>query len=343
MGGRREKMKKKWLLIIGIVFVLLVLAVIGNINKEPKEPPAEIPDGILVSEIPETEPIDRISRIPSDIVKGTPENDQYPPITHSDEYEQAIPMPGPINTAGAEDAAFIPYGRNELYYTFVTDVREPAHIQIRDNAIGIWVSKKVNGEWGEPEKITLHDDLSLDGCEYIKGDEMYFCSVRAGYEGPVWFKAYYKDDKWQDWEYVGDILKQKEYEVGEFHITADETELYFDSGRTDGKGAHDIWVMKYQDGEWLPPENVEAVNTAESEGRPYVTEDGNELWFNRALGGPALYRSKRINGEWQEPELMISSFAGEPTLDKEGNVYFVHHFYRDGQMIEADIYVAYKR
>ena len=48
-------------------------------------------------------------------------------------------------------------------------------------------------------------------------------------------------------------------------------------------------------------------------------------------------------GQWQEPELIISSFAGEPTLDADGNVYFVHHFYEDGKMIEADIYVAMKK
>jgi hypothetical protein len=46
---------------------------------------------------------------------------------------------------------------------------------------------------------------------------------------------------------------------------------------------------------------------------------------------------------WQPPELIISQFAGEPTLDDEGNLYFVHHFYQDGEMIEADIYLAEKK
>jgi len=68
------------------------------------------------------------------------------------------------------------------------------------------------------------------------------------------------------------------------------------------------------------------------------------LWFNRTYeGSPAIYRSAKVDGEWQEPELIISQFAGEPTLDKDGNIYFVHHFYIDGEMVEADIYVAYKK
>ena len=41
--------------------------------------------------------------------------------------------------------------------------------------------------------------------------------------------------------------------------------------------------------------------------------------------------------------LIVSQFAGEPTLDDAGNLYFVHHYFEHGQMIEADIYVAYKK
>ena len=61
------------------------------------------------------------------------------------------------------------------------------------------------------------------------------------------------------------------------------------------------------------------------------------------MGSPALYRSIKIDGEWSTPELIVSQFAGEPTLDDSGNLYFVHHYYRDSTMIEADIYVAYKK
>ena len=51
----------------------------------------------------------------------------------------------------------------------------------------------------------------------------------------------------------------------------------------------------------------------------------------------------RVNGEWQDPELVISQFAGESSIDNEGNVYFTHHFFNNGVMLEADIYVAYRK
>jgi hypothetical protein len=80
------------------------------------------------------------------------------------------------------------------------------------------------------------------------------------------------------------------------------------------------------------------------EGWPYISSDGEELWFTRFyLGTPAIFRSLKTADGWDEPELIISQFAGECTLDDEGNIYFVHHYYEDNVMIEADIYVAYKK
>ena len=124
------------------------------------------------------------------------------------------------------------------------------------------------------------------------------------------------------------------------HITLDGNELYFHSSRSGGKGGLDIWMSKKVNSEWQTPINLELVNTPSEEGWPYITFDGNELWFSKDYG---IWRSKKVNGEWQTAENIISSLAGEPTLDSEGNLYFVHHFYKNNTMIEADIYVAKKK
>lgn len=68
------------------------------------------------------------------------------------------------------------------------------------------------------------------------------------------------------------------------------------------------------------------------------------MWFLRTYRGtPALFRSHKGESGWGEPALIVSQFAGEPSLDSEGNLYFVHHFYEGDQMIEADIYLAKKK
>jgi len=81
------------------------------------------------------------------------------------------------------------------------------------------------------------------------------------------------------------------------------------------------------------------------EGWSYITQDGKELWFTRTyLGSPAIYRSVKANGPWSERELIVSQFACEPSVDGDGNIYFVHHSYTaDSRMIEADIYTAQRK
>lgn len=303
-------------------FLLLLVAACGS-HDSPTEPPL----------------VDRLAAIPPDVVKGTPENDAYPPILHSSEFTKPVPVPV-ISTAGAEDSPFVPAGGGALYFFFAADVRQDVSVQIRDPVNGIWVSKRRNGQWAEPTLVWLQDpgELALNGCEFVAGDEMLFCTARAGFTGVRWYRADFRDGAWTNWR-PADF--PAEYDVGELHIQGDE--LYYGSARPGGAGGQDIWMLTRSGDGWVNPVNVAAVNTAADETRPYVTPDGQELWITRWYEGtPAVFRSKRENGTWQTAELIVSQFAGEPTLDEEGNLYFVHHYYRNSVMIEADIYVAYR-
>ncbi len=65
-----------------------------------------------------------------------------------------------------------------------------------------------------------------------------------------------------------------------------------------------------------------------------------QLWFTRDYG---IWRSVKENGSWMTPELILSPLAGECSLDNNGTLYFVHHFYRNNTMLEADIYMALRK
>ena len=56
-----------------------------------------------------------------------------------------------------------------------------------------------------------------------------------------------------------------------------------------------------------------------------------------------LDRSVKGNEGWNTPILMFSNFAREASVDNEGNIYFTHHFYKDGYQLEADIYIATRK
>ena len=323
-----------------IIIVVAVIVLVGFISIKPKSDEKsedDINQGVLEKEIviPSRE-----SKIPSDVVKITPDNDKHPPITISPEYYQPVPLPYPINTRGAEDSAFMLPSGEKLYFWFTPDTLMDVYAQAFDMVTGIYVTELKDGQWSTPERVWLCEPGTpvLDGCEFIDEDKMWFCSVREGYTDLHWFTAELIDGKWDNWV-LSDF--DPSYEVGELHIVGDE--LYFHSLRP-GKGEYDIWVSRLKDGVWGEPVSIDAVNTEFSEGWPWVSPDGSEMWFTRLEGASNLYRSKRVDGEWTEPELMIKTLAGEPSLDSQGNVYFTHHFYDDeGNMLEADIYVAYKK
>ncbi len=287
--------------------------------------------------------VTREEKLPNDITKRTPDTDQHPPILHSDEFEEPVPMPDVINTLGAEDSPFILPDGETLYFFFTPDVRIPAEKQVTDDVSGVWVSNKDGDSWSEPERVWLQKPgkLALDGAVCVQDDEMWFASAREGYTGVNMFTSEKVGGEWKNWEYAGDRLNE-EMQIGEVHIHGDE--LYFHSDRAGGEGSYDIWRTTRDGGVWSDPVNIEAVNTESMDGFPFISADGSEMWFTRTYNGtPGIFRSVKVDGDWNEPELIVSQFAGEPTLDDDGNLYFVHHYYEDDEMIEADIYVAYKK
>jgi len=284
--------------------------------------------------------VNREDKLPDDITKRGPETDPHPPIMHSNEYSDPVPLSYPFNTSGAEDSPFVLPDGNTMYFFFTPDVRVLPEQQLLDEVTGVWISTKVDDLWTTPARVWLQDPgiLALDGAVCVQNDEMWFASAREGYTGVNMFTAQMTNASWADWQYCGDRL-MSEIQIGEVHIHGDE--LYFHSNRAGGHGELDIWVT-VRDGElWSDPVNIDAVNSNSSDGFPFISTDGNELWFTRTyLGTPAVYRSVKVGDEWSDPELIVSQFAGEPTLDDLGNLYFTHHYYENDVMIEADIYLA---
>ncbi|MBW8682937.1 OmpA family protein [Chitinophaga rhizophila] len=86
------------------------------------------------------------------------------------------------------------------------------------------------------------------------------------------------------------------YSVGDPFITGDGMALYFASNMPGGAGGTDIYVCyRTAIGEWGPPLNLKAVNTAGNERSPALTPE-NVLYFSSdgriGMGGLDIYRVK---------------------------------------------------
>jgi hypothetical protein len=139
--------------------------------------------------------------------------------------------------------------------------------------------------------MKLPGKLALDGCPFVVNTTIWFCSAREGYTGIHFFTAKHSDNETSELRIADDQFKSG-YEVGEFHITTDGKELYFHSQRPGGQGEFDIWVTRNEHSVWQEPENIAIINSPETDGWLYISQDHNELWFTKTYeGSPAVYQS----------------------------------------------------
>ena len=344
-------------MILGVVLVLVIgvvaIGIISNPSEDVPDTPGDetetpsTPDpGSEEPDEPEPEPtISRYDRIPANATKMTPELDNHRPVLHSFLWEDPVILEGGINTAGAEDSPFISSDGSKFYFFFTPDASVPAELQLVDGLTGIWVSEWVDGEWVEATRVKLSTiGPSLDGCAYVSPEEIWFCSARIGnYKSIDFWIGSLTEEGVVDIRNAGEELNT-EVVIGELHITPDGNTIYYHRDIAEGFGGMDVWAVEREGDGWGEPYNIEAVNRPDHEGYPYISPDGTEMWINKwYMGSPGTFRSKLVDGEWTTPELILSSFAGEPNLDAEGNIYFVHHYIEDGKIIEADIFVSYKK
>lgn len=94
-----------------------------------------------------------------------------------------------------------------------------------------------------------------------------------------------------------------------FALNADASMLLITSGRSGGVGKYDIWYSERRGNSWAEPQNFGTpLNSAEHDGCPSLTPDGNVIYFMRCeqmTGNSAsnckIFSSRKIRNTWEEP------------------------------------------
>jgi len=177
----------------------------------------------------------------------------------------------------------------------------------------ILTSRRENGGWTPPAFAPFSPSWrTSDDVPFFhpRGDALYFDSSRPD-QG--------EDDQFRERLWIvrkttggwGDpeLIQGGPNTMGlhwQFSVAANGN-LYFGSDHPGGFGAGDVWVSRYLEGVYQPPENLgPVINSAASEDSPFIAPDESYLLFTAmdrpdSMGGTDLYISFRTpDGGWTE-------------------------------------------
>lgn len=151
----------------------------------------------------------------------------------------------------------------------------------------IWRCKKINGHWGEQER--LGTPINTDAWEWhpsvSDSGTLYFCSNRDRRDKKEFRHEIYKslliDGEYKTVEKLDTVINTY-YGAHDPYIDPEESYLLFGSYRPGGFGKQDLFMSKKINDKWTSPRILNStINTDQIEYGAYVSPDKKYLFFTR--------------------------------------------------------------
>lgn len=160
-----------------------------------------------------------------------------------------------------------------------------------EGAGDIYMSRKENGDWTEPEPLNKNINTTLywetSASISADGRKLYFASNRPGGFGELDLYVSEIDSKgnWGKAVNLGPVINTPEHEDAPF-IHPDGLTLYFSSDGHPNLGNSDIFVTEFKNGKWSKPENLGwPINTWEYDGFFTVSADKKKGFYSTLKEG----------------------------------------------------------
>lgn len=148
-------------------------------------------------------------------------------------------------------------------------------------------SKSINSKYHEGPCAFFHDGSKIVFTRNSQsgGGGIFGKKNNAAINRLKLYIAEYEDN---DWRKIKEIpFNSNDYSCGHPTLTIDDKIMYFVSDMPGGYGGTDIWMTRYNNGQWTKPQNLGGtVNTRGNEMFPFIDERGN-LYFS-SDGHPGL-------------------------------------------------------
>lgn len=174
----------------------------------------------------------------------------------------------------------------------------------------IYAAKKTDNGW---ELITNSEELKKylpSNINTPKHDASITYSLDEKslftYKKDAIWESKFENGTWSDLKKLDDNLNSSKFNVPSVTLSNDGNTIFFVSVRQDGIGGKDIYqATKNSNGEWENPVLLNNINTPKDEDAPFLTKDGNTLFFSskghNSMGGYDIFKSELINGDWSTP------------------------------------------
>lgn len=257
-----------------------------------------------------------------------------------------------VNSEWQEYVPVVNAAASELYFT----ARRPQTTARLKDPTGQWFediyhSARQGTLWksasnaGLPLNSETHDAtvaLSADG------QTILIYRTHSNLTGGNLLMSQREDEHWSEPQLL-DKRINSEYQESSACLSVDGRMVIFSSDRPGGFGGKDLYrVRRLPNGEWSLPKNLgPTVNSARDEDAPFLTADGQHLYFasngHATMGGYDLFRSALIADElWNSPENLgypVNTVGNDIflTLDATGSTGYFSSA-RAGGFGQMDIY-----
>ncbi len=172
----------------------------------------------------------------------------------------------------------------------------------------VFMSKKKDGNWSRPINIT--PQIMSDGDQYVSGISYDGTTILLVKEDEFDSDIYISTFENGMWNKSKPISKNINTRFWESHacLSKDGKTIIFASNMPGGFGMVDLYMSELQnDGSWSNPKNLgNTINSELSEDTPFLTEDGNSLYFSSQghnnIGGYDFFVSHKQDTGWSTPE-----------------------------------------
>ena len=219
-----------------------------------------------------------------------------------------------INTGTADYNPVVSFDESTMVYMTTLKFYDAINITKRQE----------DGSWGTPRQITAElepegklfaNSISRDGTElYLNMEDAFNSDI---------YVSKFEEERWSKAKLLNKEINTKYWE-SHASISGDGETLYLASNRKDGLGGIDIWESTKGPEGWGVPVNLgDKINTDLNEDHPFISEDGNILYFasqgHYNIGGyDVFYSEKQSDGSWGEPENI-----GYPLNTTDDDLFFV--------------------